>query len=556
MLATLSLCFLIAPTPQLGSSDTLVKDFFPGATPSSPIPRASLGDRLVFVTLIPGGGQDVWITEGTEASTTLLMPSASPLPPPLGFCDVGDQVIWSLGSRLVRTDGTPEGTAEFFDFEDEFNVEFVLWIHPLGDTGRAVVAVREFLFGMHLYVTDGTQAGTSEIALLHNAQWPAPIGDKIYFSGQMTSNDMEPWSTDGTAAGTSQIIDLAPTDQSRPREFTGVGDDVFFSALNKLWKTDGTAAGTVEVADPFAEPSGFVAFGDKLLFVSGISSKGEVWISDGTTAGTTQVSFIDTLTQWGGAYKARPVVAGSIAYFVGNPAANVWELWRTDGTTAGTFFLASLPAFPFSGIGLATDDGRLVFARDDESGEGRELGITSGTPATTTLLADIAAGAGSSDPLYFRRAGTSLYFAADDGVLGDELHAVTIAETGGWLASPYDEGCGAGTPPRTTTSGAPVLGGTFGIGVEGEPLSPAYLFLSADPDFVKLGGGCAGLIKSPLYAGAFATGAAGTGEVHFSIPNLPPIVGLPFYFQIAVGTGVGPYAGLDLSNGLEVVLGQ
>ena len=78
MLATLSLCFLIAPTPQLGSSDTLVKDFFPGATPSSPIPRASLGDRLVFVTLIPGGGQDVWITEGTEASTTLLMPGSTP----------------------------------------------------------------------------------------------------------------------------------------------------------------------------------------------------------------------------------------------------------------------------------------------------------------------------------------------------------------------------------------------------------------------------------------------------------------------------------------------
>ena len=74
------------------------------------------------------------------------------------------------------------------------------------------------------------------------------------------------------------------------------------------------------------------------------------------------------------------------------------ELWVTDGTAAGTSLLLDIdPGTSSSGPMLFTGvgGGRLVFTAYTGA-EGRELWVTDGTAAGTSLLADIASGPNSS----------------------------------------------------------------------------------------------------------------------------------------------------------------
>src|SRR5262249_12524568 len=123
-----------------------------------------------------------------------------------------------------------------------------------------------------LWVTDGTAAGTHELAVsgafsggLFN--W-FPGGDNpdftsfngaVLFQGKDTSGNLGLWATDRTAAGTHELtINGAIADGifiggTRPPDFTIFNGEVLFRGVNAafqagLWVTDGTAAGTHEVA--------------------------------------------------------------------------------------------------------------------------------------------------------------------------------------------------------------------------------------------------------------------------------------------------------------------
>ncbi len=53
---------------------------------------------------------------------------------------------------------------------------------------------------------------------------------------------------------------------------------------------------------------------------------------------------------------------------------------------------------------------------------GVEVWRTDGTAAGTTMIADVAPGLGSSNPFNFTLIGEKLFFMADDGSTGVELH--------------------------------------------------------------------------------------------------------------------------------------
>ncbi len=84
--------------------------------------------------------------------------------------------------------------------------------------------------------------------------------------------------------------------------------------------------------------------------------------------------------------------------------------------------LADLVPAPAEGSApqFAADSGPLFSATTPATG--REPFLTDGTPAGTRLLADLAAGAASSDPSRFFRVGNDVWFNADDGVRGRELY--------------------------------------------------------------------------------------------------------------------------------------
>jgi ELWxxDGT repeat protein len=113
LIASLSAASLHAQAPYL------VKDIWPGGASSFPIPVAA-GDRVFLTAFRPELGTELWVSAGTDASTTFV----DLTPGPDGFRPIP---VSSLGSELVfgsntvgglwKSDGTPEGTRRISDID-------------------------------------------------------------------------------------------------------------------------------------------------------------------------------------------------------------------------------------------------------------------------------------------------------------------------------------------------------------------------------------------------------------------------------------------------------
>jgi len=173
---------------------------------------AALGAGVVFAADDGVHGEELWVSDGTEAGTLLLgdlMPGPAPSSP---------RDLTSAGDRL------------FFAAE-----------HPV--------------LGRELWVTDGTPAGTVPVVdLVPGAGSSRPgdlawLGDRLVFSAWTPAWGREAWRTDGTAAGTWRLTDIAPgPSSSSPGLFREVGGTLLFAANDgargfELWGI--TADGSV-----------------------------------------------------------------------------------------------------------------------------------------------------------------------------------------------------------------------------------------------------------------------------------------------------------------------
>jgi ELWxxDGT repeat protein len=138
------------------------------------------------------------------------------------------------------------------------------------------------------------------------------------------------------------LKDLRPgANGSFPKEFTVVGDKLFFAAsdsipeVQSLWRTDGTEAGTVKIRLPFQD--GFIRsmnkFNNGLIFRLIRDGKEFLVFSDGTTHGTTilkEVSYNST------GYYPDEMVSINGKIFLNGYYSGRYSLWVTDGTIDGT----------------------------------------------------------------------------------------------------------------------------------------------------------------------------------------------------------------------------
>jgi ELWxxDGT repeat protein len=141
----------------------------------------------------------------------------------------------------------------------------------------------------------------------------------------------------------------------------------------------------------------------------------EPWVSDGTSAGT----FLLADTNPGVAHSVMgvPTVAGGRAYFTATTNGEV-ELWATNGTVAGTVQYDINPGTQSSSPSWITTFGNDVILAATNLDYGAEPYLAKATGVT--LLDDINS-VPSSNPSGFVQLGSTLYFAADDGVNGREL---------------------------------------------------------------------------------------------------------------------------------------
>lgn len=210
-----------------------------------------------------------------------------------------------------------------------------------------------------------------------------PFGHQIVFRASNPSVGDEPWVTDGTAAGTMPLEVVPGATGSVPGDFTSLGDVVVFLAIgpggDELWRTDGTPSGTTRVRDINPGP-----------------------------ASSNPRSFIDL---------------GDQAVFRANDGATGVEPWRTDGTAAGTSRVADVNPGPGNGVGGFFFPERLgnhVLFNGIEPVAGSELWRLPVAGSGADLVANIAL-VGGSQPLQLTPVGDTVFFTADDGIVGREL---------------------------------------------------------------------------------------------------------------------------------------
>jgi ELWxxDGT repeat protein len=528
-----------------GTGATLVADIdptlggFPGVLGSSPHHLVPLGDRMYFFAGHPASGNELWSTDGVGgvgAGTHLV---ADLIPGPQGV-----EPLFS--APPVELDGA------LYFIGREPDADFALY---RADGSGAT----------HVITTDPSGFFTEIVRLVR-------VNDRLLFQGHGPEG-LEIWTSDGTAAGTSVLFDMNPGPESSFLSRIAVGDTWACLMMNigsatTLWRTDGTTAGTsqffsAEFGDSPSAPNALAFLDDVLLMPIAETATGlEPWMSDGTAAGTQLL--IDAVPGPASSNPAGFTAAADRMWFaVASPPGSLHhgDLWTTDGTTAGSHLVASLPS-PVAGAGIgnlwaAGSDGRLVFSNVDPNGE--EWWVSDGTLAGTVPVTDSAPGPKFASPTAGVLLGGRLIFAAEDGFHGRELHALDLAATGGWAATPLGAGCpgSAGVPTLTLAGGAPVVGGALTLALtSAQPAGLAawaYDDAYAGPPAV---GECLLQLPAPTVLGATAVDGAGASALALALPPAPALAGVAVDVQaLSVELG-GPFLGLGaLSNAFELVLG-
>ncbi len=361
-----------------------------------------------------------------------------------------------------------------------------------------------FSIGGRLWKTNGSVEGTLPFGAMADVQVGAFLTSYqgiVYFTASSGPYGSELWRTDGTAAGTTMLRDIAPGGASSfASNFVPFQGELFFSASDgsrfELWKTNGTSAGTLRALDVNTRPNGtglggMAVLGDRILFV-GSSARdparpNAIYSTDGTLDGTELVADFADGSSPGpcpGACAAWPpsdfVVVGNVLYFIASDGTTGLELWRTDGTPDGTRMVKDIcpgacNAFPFSdglsmvdGLLLQVLNGQLLFFADDGI-HGSELWTSDGTLAGTRLVADLNTGSGSSSWGYGMAVSQNVaFFPADDGAHGSQLWRSDGTQAGTFRVPDLNPAQPSGGPDRIVFSGDNVF---FVTGRQDQPLS-------------------------------------------------------------------------------------
>jgi len=478
-------------TDASAAGTLLVKDIRPGLYSSSPDNLTASGPTLFFTANDGTHGVEIWATDGSAAGTNMLKDvkpgSSSGVYGKVVQTDFGIFFGGTDGTHGLepwKSDGTTAGTVMVKDINPTASSSSFNTLLSTG--GYVYFQAEDGVNGNHLWVSNGTASGTFFLT-------PQPLSASsdfgylrscsatlMYGSANDGINGSEPWATDSTSTGTILLADIYPGSVgSSPYSRTTMNGNVFFIPIDpaigqemwktdctpsgtgllkdinpsgsvgnyvvavsagtlffdaddgtngrELWKTDGSSGGTVLVRD--INPTGSSSplpypFGSGVLLRADDGVHGhELWISDGSTAGTVLVKDINPGGNGAGVYDIEEI--GSIAVFRANDGVTGTELWRSDGSSAGTALVLDINPGPASSItdyyGLLTRVGNRAFFAADDGINGEELWMTDGTTTGTILVEDINPGPESSHPSYLLAIGDTLLFVADDGSHGKEL---------------------------------------------------------------------------------------------------------------------------------------
>ena len=255
----------------------------------------------------------------------------------------------------------------------------------------------------------------------HESRAVANINGTTLLIVHTYSYGQELWVTDGTEPGTTLLFDINPNGDSHPFGFVEFDGYQYFTAydgsVNAIWRTDGSTTGTIKLKDlAISSPSfsHFHVFNNMLLMAINDSTYGkEVFTFSPSDSSLTLLKDINA-----GNPGSNPVFLANFNndfYFTASDNISGAELWKTDGSESGTVLLKDInPGFTSSFINSPTvANGQLFFVANDGV-HYYELWATDGTTPGTHLVIDLDTTL-SGQYYQLTELNDSLFFIASDG---------------------------------------------------------------------------------------------------------------------------------------------
>jgi ELWxxDGT repeat protein len=268
-----------------GEGDAGLQLWTTDGTPAGTVPLGGVGracdltqanNRLYFSVVAPSIGRMPWVSDGTRAGTV-------PLDLPAGV--LGGYSFKAVGSNVYFRASDATRGAELWRIDASGNVAFAIDIvpgpegsspTPLGEVnGRLLLVVQRAVpaNSREMWISDGTPAGTTQLATLAGTgKDPMILNGKGYFE-RSGADGVEIWVTDGTSAGTMRLADTSPNADAGADWFADFHGVTVFKVSNpeatQLWRTDGTPAGTKLISSkvpggPSVDLAGSLGFRDRL----------------------------------------------------------------------------------------------------------------------------------------------------------------------------------------------------------------------------------------------------------------------------------------------------
>ncbi len=302
---------------------------------------------------------------------------------------------------------------ELFNPYRDAQAPYATDVRPLAYRDKVVVSIRNVGPGGvdSIWVTDGTSAGTREIAQVDPGAAPFVIKDTLV----LITEDAAVNFVDLRSGAVTRLAEAIPS----VRGYAYLGELAdgrgIFAAGPSVYVSDGTVAGTetlVTHSDPLyffntdflsadkSDPSPYRIFSLDLN-ESLYDTQGTIFVTDGTVAGTREIP--REAFQAGAGERPVGVQLGNSLVYANTTVDKGRELWSLNLETLEASLLKDTNPGPASGFGPESVRTRvasyvvnrkLYFVADDGV-HGEELWVSDGSAAGTLLVKDIAPGAPS-----------------------------------------------------------------------------------------------------------------------------------------------------------------
>ncbi len=328
--------------------------------------------------------------------------------------------------------------------------------------------------GEQLYESNGTSAGTVEVpgtSQITSFSSLTSAGSKLFFTYDQFAagtSSAQLWAVDGTSNGTRMLASVSSGSISGLQAIAASEVGFYESSPTQgegLWLSSGTTATTQQVVtgvgvailsagDPLAMLNGDLFFVGESF--GGLGFQSELFETTPGTGSSTQL----TTASFAGSLENFTVVGGKLLFSAADQTHGN-ELWSSDGTVQGTGLVKDINPGSAGSIEqsgtlsnystpFAVAGGLAYFAANDGV-HGQELWQSDGTSANTLLVKDIDPGSTSASPQDVVSLGSAVYFAAHDGDGSNQLWSSN--SSGSTLVQSFSPGQTKDSNPIGLTAG-------------------------------------------------------------------------------------------------------